>query len=418
MTASPPSDIRRPIPRPFLERVSRPLLARLLAPYEPALSESNFPLAALASSAQTDRAHVDTLWHLLGAPPPALVPLSEEVLAIADVATPGGHELLLSRDTARVLDHDLGAEDCAATAHLDHRPLFDTARPQTAGQAQVRSFASFQSSSPRALPGDAQRDECRAAFARRMGEELASRGRTAFFKVHEWRSASERHMELVYGRLASARDLLGKKQDGGGHDVTAQVTDRSTERAHAVFHEDTLRLDVAGYDWMKELVRRVFGETHFGSPDHFEGNETITLAPFADIGAALSVDGVPGLRRAELQELWVDLAGTGGAWVAVGARGDCMKAASADYVRRALSDGKAVEATVLLTLSNRTRPLKLKIAPPRRLDFDRRDTRVVRIVRDWVVARGFMSMPEHLRGADAESAEVAASARVDEHGVS
>ena len=64
----------------------------------------------------------------------------------------------------------------------------------------------------------------------------------------------------------------------------------------------------------------MLGETYFGAPGHFEGRETITLAPLADLAAALSADGVPGLKKAELQELWVELGGTDAAWVAVGAR--------------------------------------------------------------------------------------------------
>ncbi|MGO8997401.1 MAG: hypothetical protein ACLQVI_29145 [Polyangiaceae bacterium] len=396
----------RPVPRQFLERVSRPLLARLLSAYVPVLVDVHaFPLAALAASAQIDRTHVATLWHLLGTAPPDLVPLRDDLLAVADVATHAGHEILLAHDRARVLDHELGAEDCAATARLEHRALFDMARPQTAGQAQTKSYATFQSKSPRPLSRD---EACRAAFKKRMVEALSARGRSTVFKLHEWQSGSELHMELVYGRLASARDLIGKTSAGDApdlvvHDITAQVTDRSTERAYAIFHDDTLRLDVAGPDWMKELVRRTLGETHFGSVGHFQGDETITLAPLADMVAALSVDGVPGLKKAELQELWTNLGGASGAWAAVGARGDCNAGASSGYVARFLTDGASTEASFLLSVAGRTRPLKLKVAPPRRLEFDRRDPRVERVVRDWVVARGFMSVPEHMRGSDAST---------------
>jgi hypothetical protein len=401
-----PDPIRRPVPRPFLERVSRSLLARLLSPYERALEAHGCPLGALAASAQTDRRQVEALWHLLSAPPPELAPLRDDLVAVADVATQTGHEILLARDSGRVLDHDLGAEDCAATARLEHPDLFDGARPQTAGQSQTKSYASFQSSKPRPFPDDAA---CTGAFERRMREELVARGRSSYLKLHAWRSGLERHMEIVYGRLASARDIIGKTADGAAHDLTAQVTDRTTERAHAVFHDDTLRLDVAGYDWMKELARRVLGEAYFGSQAHFEGMETISLAPFADLAAALSVEGVPGLKKVELQELWLDFGGPAGAWVAVGARTDCMRAQSSAYAMQALSEAKPAEATTLLFLTWRTRPVKLKIAPPRRLDFERRDPRVVRVVRDWTIARRFMTMPDHLRASDAP-AELAAPA--------
>ena len=384
---------RRPVPRQFLERVSRALLVRLLADHASVLEGAHaFPLPALAASPQTDRTHVDTLWHLLGDAPAYLVMLRDDLISVADVATSAGHEMLLGRDTTQVLDRELGAEDCAATARLEHRALFDAARPHAAGQAQIKSFASFQSASPRPHPG---LPSCRAAFERLMTKDLEARGRSNYFRMYEWRSGTERHMELVYGRLASARDLIGKTQPGAAHDVTAQVTDRTTERAHAVVHDDTLHLDVAGHDWVKEVVRRLFGETHFDSATHFQGDETITLAPLDDLAAALSADGIPGLKSVELQEVWLDFGGT--AWVACGARNDCLKSAAGEHALRALSDGKPAEATFHLYLANRTRPLKLKVAAPRRLEFDRREARVVRIVRDWVVARGFMSVPEHVR---------------------
>jgi hypothetical protein len=306
---------------------------------------------------------------------------------------------MLARDAARALDPELGAEDCAATAYLDQRPIFEAARPPTSGQAQVRAFASFESTSPRPMPRDPGR---RAAFEEAMKADLVARGRSSFFKVHEWQSGDERHLELVYGRLAATRDLIGKA--GGGHDVTAQVTDRTSERAHAVFHDDTLRLDIAGHDWMKELVRRNVGESYFGSPAHFHGHETVSLLPLADLDAALACGDVPGLRKVELQVVWIDLAGGGGAWVAAGARNDCMTGAAASYALRALSEGRPAEAAFLLYLAARTRPMKLKMAAPRRVEFDRRDPRVVRIVRDWVVGRGFMSLPA---GADVPDAVVA-----------
>ena len=391
MSSAPQS--HRPVPRPFLERVARPLLARLLAGQAAVLESQRFPLAALAASDQTDRAHVDALWRLLLDPPAELHPLRDDLLAVADVATHAGHELLLGHDRARALDHELGAEDCAALAYLDHRALFEAARPQTAGQSQTKSFASYQAGSPRALGDDAA---CPALFQRRMAEELVARGRSDYLRVHESRSGAERHFEIVYGKLASARDLIGKKN--GAHDVTAQVTDRTTERAHAVFHDDTLRLDMAGYDWMKELVRSVFGEAYFADAGHFRGGDTISLAPLADLGAALSSQGVAGLREVELIEVLVELGAKRGAWVAIGDRVNCLRGAAADYAIRALGDGVAVEASFLLFLTTRTRPVRLKVAVHKgRLEFERRDPRIARVVRDWVVARGFLSVPEHLR---------------------
>src|SRR5437016_6926465 len=92
-----------------------------------------------------------------------------------------------------------------------------------------------------------------------------------------WRSGSERHMDLVYGKLAATREILAKAEGAEAHDVKEHVTDRSTERSHLVFHDDTLRLDVSGPEWVKELVWRLFGEAHFDDPDHFGGAEMLSL---------------------------------------------------------------------------------------------------------------------------------------------
>ncbi len=390
-----PTAPRLPLPRVFLERVARPVLARLLSPHGDALTTRHaFPLAA---PPQLDRTHVDALWRLLSSPPPDLLALHDDLTAVADVATRSGHERLLALDTARVLDHELGDEDSAAIAFLDHRALFDAARPQTAS-SQTRSFASFESQSPRALPDAPARA---VTFDRLMREELLARGRSDHFKRHEWHVGTERHFELVYGRLATTRDLLGKPNGDAtaAHDVTAQVTDRSSERARAVFHDDTFRLEVAGPDWFKEIVRRIFGVAYFDSATHFEGDETLTLDPLVDLTTALANHGVPGLAKIELQEVWIDMA-DGSGWIATGARNDCTKGATGGYAIRALSEGKPVEATFHLYLTGKSRPLTLKVVTPRKLEFARRDPRVVRIVRDWIVAAGYMTMPTHLRASD------------------
>jgi hypothetical protein len=392
MPPPPPPPVLRPIPLVFLERISRPLLVRLLSPHSAALARLGFPLSALEASAQTERAHVTTLWHLLSTAPPDLAPLHEALLAMADLATHGGHELLLSRDSARILDREISAEDCAVTAYLEHRALFDTARPQS-GQSQTKTFASFESKTPRPLPDAATHA---AAFAKGMAEALEKRGRSNHFRTHEWRSGHERHLEMRYGRLASARDLLGKTGDGAVHEVTAQVTDRSTESAHAVFHDDTMHLDVAGPDWVKDLVRRVFGEAYFGTGAHFKDDGTLTLAPLACIETALATHGVPGLNRVELQQATVDLE-DGSGWIAVGGKNSCRNGAVGGYALRALSDGRAVDAVFHLFIAGRTRPLTLKVVLPTKLDFERRDPRIVRIVREWAVAAGYMRLPVHLR---------------------
>ena len=398
MPPSPPP-LARPIPLVFLERLSRPILVRLLAPHSPALLAHSFPLATLAAAAQTERTEVTALWRLLSSPPPDLAPLHDSLLTLADLATHSAHEILLSRDTARVLDHELGAEDCTAIAFLDYRALFDSLRPH-AGQSQTKAFASFEPTSPRPLPGDPAHA---AAFARSMSEALLARGRSDYFRTHEWQSGNERHLELRYGRLAATNDLLGKTESGAGHDVTAQVTYRTPERAHAVFHDDTMRLDVAGPDWVKELVRRIFGEAFFGSGEHFKEGGTITLAPLRNLEAALSTHGVPGLSHVELQKIWIDL-GDGSGGIGVWGKSSCRNGLAGDYVLRALSDGGACEATFHLFLVGKTRPLTLTIVAPTKLVFERGNPRVARIVREWVVAAGYMRLPEHLRASEVPEA--------------
>jgi hypothetical protein len=226
---------------------------------------------------------------------------------------------------------------------------------------------------------------------RLMADALDARGRTRIFTMHEHQSGHERHMELVYGRLSSTRDVVGKED--GTHKVTGQITDRSTERAFAIFHDDTMTLDVAGPDWMKELVRRTFGEAYFGKASHFAGDEMLTLEPLRDLAAGLSTRDVPGLNSVVLQEVWIDFGAAG--WIAAGARNDCMAGAPGAHALRALADGTPVEARFILSTTVKRRPVMLAIVTPRKLDYDRRDPRVVRIVRDWIAAVGYMRVPEH-----------------------
>lgn len=402
--------VRSPVPLAYLELVTRALLVRIVARHEAQLAAHGFSVAALAATEQMDRTRVEALWRLLAATPADLLALHDELTAIADVGREAGHERLLASDRDGVLDHDLGPEDLAAIAFLDHRALFDAARPQTPA-AQTRRFATFPSKTPKPLPEEASRRE---AFLRLMADALEARGRTRVFKMHEHRIANERHMELVYGRLTATRDVVGKVN--GAHDVTAQVTDRSTERAFAIFHDDTMALDVAGPDWIKELVRRAFGEAYFDAASHFEGDEMLTLEPLRELAGALATHHVPGLKSVTLQEVWIDFRGAG--WLAAGARNDCMAGPPGAYVLRALGDDATpVEATFLLATTAKTRPVKLVIVSPRKLDFDRRNPRVVRIVRDWIVAAGYMRVPEHLRALEDEARDSAESDAPEERSV-
>jgi hypothetical protein len=60
-----------------------------------------------------------------------------------------------------------------------------------------------------------------------------------------------------------------------------------------------------------------------------------------------------------------------------------------------LAHGAPVEATFLLKPKARARLATLKVSVPGKLEFARSDPRVVRLVREWLAARGYMKMPEH-----------------------
>jgi hypothetical protein len=385
----PVGETHRPIPRAFLERVSRALLVRILSPHDAALRAHAVSIEALAATEQKDRSQVDALVSLLLASPPELHLLRDDVCAIADVATI--HERLLEKDTDRLLDPELGAEDCAATLFLDRRAKFDEARPHS-GSTEGRVYATFESKSPRALPDDPARHR---AFDDAMRAELAGRGRSSLFKRHVAPPrGAERHMELVYGKVAAAHDLVGKV-DGGSHEITAQVTQRSTERARVVFHDDTLRLDVAGPNWMKEVVRRIFGEAYFDDAEHFHGAEVISLEPLgAGLESALRCDDVPGLDRVTIKQLSVDIGADN--WITATSKNDCQREPAAPWVLKMLAEGAGAEATFILKPKFKPRVTMLKVCTPGKLEFARTDPRVVRVVREWLAARGYMKMPEHM----------------------
>ncbi len=226
-----------------------------------------------------------------------------------------------------------------------------------------------------------------------MGEELAGRGRSSFFgraRVAAWKDGT---WNSSMGGSPLRATFVAKKE-GTGHRISAQVTDRSTERAlHAVFHDHTFNFDISGYDWFKQLVRRVLGEVYFGSKEHFQWRSAISLDPLLNLAAALSAEGIPGLQRVELQWLAADL---GIAHIEVGTRNDCMKSPGAAYVHRLFADGASPAAAALLLYTSRARPLLLKIDPPK-LVFDRRDPRLVKMVYAYLVARGFHVAPRSPR---------------------
>ena len=66
---------------------------------------------------------------------------------------------------------------------------------------------------------------------------------------------------------------------------------------------------------------------------------------------------------------------------------------------------EAAPGFVAVEVADDARRRKLVVVAPRRLNFERRDARLVRIVRDWVVGRGFMGGADYLRTNESDGVE-------------
>lgn len=150
-----------------------------------------------------------------------------------------------------------------------------------------------------------------------------------------------------------------------------------------------------------DVYRRMFGRVFFGSPDHFDVDELYTGDPLLiDSDRALSTDGFPPIREVVLREVRV--------------RGDRNRATfKGDRINEGVdpfvsgvapslgADLNVEYARFAFHLRSRKRPTIVEIIAPNRCKVDRRFAGD--IVRDFLLARGFLQLPLFGEPADAET---------------
>jgi hypothetical protein len=380
MTALPP-------PRELLERTRRDLLARLLSPHAPFFTASSFPLSALATTPQDDLTLVTRLHALLASdsdvssPPPALL---ETLAAIAAVACDAGHERL------RILDKDkqlpqgrLGHETLAAIAFLDFPALFAEVK-LAAKRPGATALVEFPAKTHAPLPADLARW---TALGRAMAALFAERGRPDHCEPLVTRGARETVIDFVFGRLPQTSERLTESN------ARTQSTDVMTQRTQAFFEHATGNLHVAGYEFVREGIRRLMGEHLFDDADHFQRSDLYSLdALEEDLASSLAPDLERGVAALDLREIYLR---RGDGVLSTYAHATCLLASSvANEIREALKAGaKAEHVKLAVRLAERRRPVRVEITPPRRLDVARGDEAILGLVRDLLVRRRLLREP-------------------------
>ncbi|MGO8992393.1 MAG: hypothetical protein ACLQVI_03630 [Polyangiaceae bacterium] len=371
--------------RELLERLRRDVLARVLDPYRLYLEAKHVPLDALRATHQDDLSLVDALFALLAdADAGAPLPLLEALAAIDAVASDAGHERLRMLDKGKLLPQErLGHETLAAIAFLEQPALFAQVKVAAKGPSATAQVE-YAAKSNRPFPRDPARF---AALGRAMAELFKSRGRPEHCEPRVTWGARETSVELIFGRLPATSERLTETL------TRTQSVDTFTQRARAVLHHATGNLAVTGFEFMREGMRRLFGEHLLDDADHFQRCDLYALGPLEeDLGAALSAEPALAVEKIELREIHVRRAD--GALSAYSHAADLLESSVGEEIRAALAaGGRAEHAKLSLQLASRKRPVRVEITPPRRLDLARGDDAVVDAVRALLAHKRFLREP-------------------------
>jgi hypothetical protein len=379
---SSPPPARPTIRRDFLERLARPLLARVLAPYEADLAARGISLASLAASDQDDRRAIRPLHDLLDAPDdPVLLPVADRLASVARVATPGGREALIKLDTAQALPSRLGGEDLAATACLDFPDLFAAVRVGSGSDA-IKGFVLYEGTATREPRFEDTHIATTETF---LAAWFKSKHRTAFCEILIKRRGPERHFEVTHGKAPKTHAVIDETL------ATKIVTQVSTERSYAVYYEETSILAVHALEFIKEGIRRSFGHGFAENVDHFaKATSVLDMAPLRDLTTALTPDAGIGVANVELRAIEVTAAdGSSTAFTPI-KQADVRLTLQKPLLELALAqDGAKVTYVKLAVHLGGARPLLLEINGARsQLDYDRRDPGAERVLLEWLSARG------------------------------
>lgn len=374
---------KRLIRRDVLEGVSRPLLVRLLAPHQTWLAEHGLSLDALACpQPDLDRdAPLRQLYTLLtrGAAVPA--ELRDALVDVDALATPAGHDEIQRLAAARGSlgpASGLCPADHAFTAWLDHRPLFEAARVVIACDAVTR----FVEIDACAVPALDRLDQRAEELSEALSGWFAARNRTPYVDVLPVETEADVLFEIVHGQLPRAQSEL----DGALR--RSHRTTRLTRRDHVVIDRRTGRLAVqACSPGEREAYRQAFGRVLLGDADAFTPRPLLTLAPLLN-GPVAPVPGVLAVRL-----LGLTLFHAPGRTTTIADKVDLTPYLGSDAGQAALEGASPCAAVLGLVVHERRLPLRVELAAPSGLRFDRRDARMEATVRSLLTARGLLAAP-------------------------
>ena len=385
--SSPSSRSSRPPPvahvrRDFLERLARPLLARILSPYEAELGARGVSVPALAATDPNDRRAVRPLHDLLDAPDDAaLVPVVERLASVAKVATPAGREALIKLDAEQVLPARLGGEDLAATAYLEFPELFAAVRVGSACDS-VKGFVLYEGAMGREPRFDDDATSTTSAF---LAAWFKSKHRTAYCDIVIKRRGLERHFEITHGKTPSTHTVIEDSL------ATRIVTQVNMQRSYAVYSEQACILAVHALEFIKEGIRASFGHGFAGDVAHFaKATNVLDLSPLRDLTTALAPDPTLGVFGVELRAIVIAAADGSPATHGPHKQADIRLTEQRAAIDFALAREGARVTYVKLALDlGRGRPLLVEIEGGRnQLDYDRRDPGAESVLLQWLSARG------------------------------
>lgn len=390
---------KRAVRRELLDRIARPLLCELLAPYASYLLSNDLSLDDLSATRQTDRRLVHRLYDLLHAGDPRFPSeLRAALLAIAPVATAAGQQAIVGL-SPELAARRLGPEDLAVTAFLRHPELFRAARRGAPEADGAEPFTDFLLAPSAAAPVPSLNRESLAALEADLSAWLDARGRSKLCRVHATDAEGELHLEIEHGRPPKSDDVVGDDL------ALTQQTVVTTQRAHVVFDREAARLSVHAFPALKDALRRLVGAHLFGHAHVFTTAAVYTLAPLADPDAALATRDIPGLEAIELRAATVRFPRSRVTYESPGA--DLRDTERAAEMRDALRTGAVEWAKLWVKVEGRARPTSIELSPSRK-KYLRTAPEVERVLHELLLARGMMLLPG--RRSETSAAAIAATA--------
>jgi hypothetical protein len=220
-----------------------------------------------------------------------------------------------------------------------------------------------------------------------MAEVFASRGRPDFCEARPTWGPRETTIDFVFGRLPTTSERLTDSL------ARTQGVDTFTQRARAVLLHATGNLQVSGFEFMREAIRRLTGLHLVGDADHFRRFDLYSLAALEeDLASALAPEPDLGVTAIELRE--ATLRRVDGAQSSYAHASSLLASSVAEEIRAALASGARVEhAKLAVTLASRARPVRVEVTPPRKLDVARGDDAVEGAVRALLERKGITKSP-------------------------